>query len=74
MEAFEELQFYDAIHAHSETWKDFYIRDIFYNGYSLHDWEIAMVTIMGGGLPIYGFYVLKQHVYDIAQRLKRFCY
>ena len=62
-------QFYNAIHAYSDTLPGHYEKDIFYNGYSLYEWEIAMRTNMGGGLPIGGFYEMKQDVYDIARIL-----
>ena len=63
-------QFYDAIHAYSDTLRGHHERDVFYNGYSLYDWEIAMRTNMGGGLPVIGFYEMKQDVYDTVRRLK----
>lgn len=63
-------QFYNTIHAYSDTLRGHHERDVFYNGYSLYDWEIAMRTNMGGGLPVIGFYEMKQDVYDTARRLK----
>lgn len=63
-------QFYNAIHAYSDTLKSRYEKDVFYNGFSLYDWEIAMRTNVGGGLPVIGFYEMKQDVYDTARRLK----
>ena len=63
-------QFYNAIHAYSDTLRGHYERDVFYNGYSLYDWEVAMRTNMGGGLPVIGFYEMKQDVYDTVCRLK----
>lgn len=65
-------QYYDAIHAYSDTLKGYHVRDVFYNGYSLYEWEIAMATNMGGGLPIIGFFEMKQDIYDIARRLHAF--
>ena len=62
-------QFYDAIHAYSDTLKGLQEKDVFYNDFSLYDWEIAMCTNMGGGLPVIGFYEMKQDVYDTARRL-----
>ena len=62
-------QFYNAIHAYSDTLRGFHEKDVFYNGYSLYDWEIAMRTNMGGGLPVIGFYEMKQDVYDTVRRL-----
>ena len=64
-------QFYNTIHAYGDTLKDQYVRNTFYYGYSLYDWEIAMRTNMGGGLPVIGFYEMKQDVYDIARTLKQ---
>ena len=63
-------QFYDAIHAYSDTLQSFHIREVFYHDYSLYEWEKAMRTNMGGGLPIIGFYEMKQDVYDTARRLQ----
>lgn len=63
-------QYHDTIHAYGDTLKPDRIRDIFYNDYSLCEWEIAMTTNMGGGLPAIGFYEMKQDVYDTARRLK----
>ncbi len=63
-------QFYDAIHAYADTLpiqND--VRNIFYYDYSLYDWEVAMCTNMGGGLPVIGFYEMKQDIYDTARRL-----
>ena len=45
------------------------IRDCFYYSYSLYDWDVAMCTNMGGGLPISGFYEMKQEIYEIYKRL-----
>ena len=63
-------QFYNAIHAYSDTLRTYHEKDVFYNGYSLYDWEIAMRTNMGGGLPVIGFYEMKQDVYDTVRRLR----
>ena len=63
-------QFYGAIHAFSDTLKDYHRRDIFYNDYSLYQWEISMRENMGGGLPVIGFYEMKQDVYDTVRRLQ----
>lgn len=43
--------------------------DCFYYSYSLYDWDVAMCTNMGGGLPISGFYEMKQEIYEIYKRL-----
>ena len=62
-------QFYEAIHAYSDTLKGHRVKNTFYNDYSLEQWEIAMGNNMGGGLPVIGFYEMKQDVYDTARRL-----
>ena len=65
-------QFYNAVHAYSDTLKGAYERDAFYNNFSLYECENMMRENMGGGLPIGGFYEMKQEVYDIARRLRSF--
>ena len=60
-------QFYRAIHTFSDTLNDFE-RKGFYKG-RLSGWDYSMQWNMGGGLPIIGFYEMKQEVYDIAARL-----
>ncbi|MBR3356032.1 MAG: NADAR family protein [Oscillospiraceae bacterium] len=65
-------QYYSAIHAYGDTLKSDHERHVFYDVYSLHQWDIAMKTNMGGGLPAIGFYEMKQDVYDIARRLHGF--
>lgn len=65
-------QFYQAVHAYSDTLRSFRERDAFYYSASLYDWEIAMRTNMGGGLPIIGFFEMKQDIYDTARRLRGF--
>lgn len=62
-------QFYNAIHAFSDTLQDQHIRNCFLYEYSLQDWDTAMNVNMGGGLTIIGFYEMKQEVYEIAHRL-----
>ena len=63
-------QFYDAIHAYGDTLKDYRVRNVFYNDFSLFQWEIAMRENMGGGLPVIGFYEMKQDVYYTVRRLQ----
>lgn len=63
-------QFYDAIHAYSDTLRNHHELDAFYYGHSLCDWEIAMRKNKSGGLLVIGFYEMKQDVYDTARRLK----
>ena len=62
-------QYYEAIHTYSDTLSNPGDLKIFYNDHSLYEWEIAMRTNMGGGLPIAGFFEMKQEVYEIAERL-----
>ncbi len=63
-------QFYDAIHAYADTLPDYRVKSIFYNDFSLYQWEIAMRENMGGGLPVIGFYEMKQDVFDTARHLR----
>lgn len=63
-------QYYQAIHAYSDTLPGHYERDSFFYGCTLQDWEAAIRTNMGGGLPVIGFYEMKQEIYDTARRLK----
>ena len=60
-------QYYNVIHAYSDTLPGNYERDCFYNNCSLYEWETAMRTNMGGGLPAAMFWEMKQEVYDIAR-------
>lgn len=62
-------QYYTAIHSYADSLPKGHVRDTFYYGYTLNDWDIAMCTNMGGGLPIAGFYEMKQEVYEITKRL-----
>lgn len=62
-------QYYKAIHTYADTLPAGHVKDCFYYDYSLEDWEIAMRTNMGGGLPVIGFYEMKQEVYEIYHRL-----
>ncbi len=62
-------QYYEVIHTYSDTLSKANALKSFYNGCSLYKWEIAMRTNMGGGLPIAGFFEMKQEVYEIAERL-----
>lgn len=62
-------QYYDAIHTYAEQLPAGHVKNCFYNDYSLNDWDIAMHVNMGGGLPIIGFYEMKQEVYEIERRL-----
>jgi len=67
-------QYYDAIHAYSDTLRQIpdygkHVLEHFYK-YPLCEIEDAMHTNMGGGLPVIGFYEMKQDVYDTARLLK----
>ena len=62
-------QYYMAIHSYAIQLPSGHVRDSFYYGASLYEWEIAMRTNMGGGLPVIGFYEMKQEVYEIAKRM-----
>lgn len=60
-------QYHDAIDAYTAT-LDSHQQQAFYE-FSLKQWDIAMCTNMGGGLPIIGFYEMMQDVYDISRRI-----
>ena len=62
-------QYYDAIHAYCDQLPAD-TRNTFYE-WPLAACEEAMRENMGGGLPIAGFYEMKQEVYEIAARLER---
>ena len=61
-------QFYDTVHAYQDTLRQDAREAL--NEWPLHAVENAMRENMGGGLPITGFFELKQDVYDIARRLR----
>lgn len=60
-------QYHDTIDAYSATLKGSEI-DFFYT-ITFADLEFAMRTNMGGGMPVIGFYEMKQDIYDIARRM-----
>ena len=60
--------FYNAIHTYGDALWVKNEREAFYGG-KLSAWDQSMQWNMGGGLPIIGFYEMKQDVYDIASRL-----
>lgn len=62
-------QYYAAIHAYADQLPVGRLRDGFY-GCSLEAVENMMRNNMGGGLPIAGFYEMKQEVYEIAHNLR----
>ena len=63
-------QYYKAIHAYSDTLRTRHEKDCFYYQVPLEGWEYSMRHNMGGGLPIGGFYEMKQEIYEIANREK----
>ena len=62
-------QYYSTIHAYADT-LPYKIQQSFYYDFTLDKIDFIMKTNMGGGLPIMGFYELKQDVYDISSRLR----
>lgn len=54
---------YPVIHAFADTLHDDDVRKAFYE-YPLIGWEEAMYHNMGGGLPIFGFFEMKQDIFD----------
>lgn len=61
-------QYYSAIHAYADQLSPDYVKRGFYDT-PLADTEIDMRINMGGGLPVAGFYEMKQEVYEIARRM-----
>ncbi len=64
-------QYYKAIHAYSDTLRTKHEKDCFYYQVPLEGWEYSMQNNMGGGLPIGGFYEMKQEIHEIADQEKR---
>ena len=63
-------QFYKAIHAYSDTLGLSGIDDsFFFNKCVFSAIEHSMYYNMGGGFPIFGFFEMKQDIYDTARRL-----
>jgi len=62
-------QYYSCVHTYADQLPAGDIRDSFYTC-TLEGVEYAMRTNMGGGLPAFGFYEMKQEVYEIARRLR----
>lgn len=58
--------YHNAIQTYKDTLPSQSVKDSFCFHCPLVDWEYAMRTNMGGGLPIGGFYEMKQEIYDIA--------
>ena len=63
-------QFFNTIHAYSDTLGLSGIKDsFFFNNCIFSAIEHSMHYNMGGGFPIFGFFEMKQDIYDIARRL-----
>ncbi len=62
-------QYYKAIHAYSDTLRTRREKNCFYYNGPLEGMEDSMRENMGGGLPIGGFYEMKQEIYDIARKM-----
>lgn len=60
-------QYHDAIDAYSATLKG--PETSFFYENTFKELDFLMCTNMGGGMPIIGFYEMKQDIYDIARRL-----
>ncbi len=60
-------KFYDTLNAYADTLRGNYERVCFFFNGPLSEWEEAMRTNMGGGLPAVGFWELKQDLYDITK-------
>lgn len=60
-------QYHDAIDAYGATLKDLEISAFYQMTFS--ELEIDMRINMGGGMPVIGFYEMKQEIFDIARRL-----
>ncbi len=61
-------QYYPAIHMYAYQLADQHAKEEFYD-WSFDGIEDAMHTNMGGGLPIVGFYEMKQEIFEITRRL-----
>ena len=62
-------QFYSAIHTYADQLPVGQVRDAFY-GCTFEAIENMMRENMGGGLPVAGFYEMKQELYEIARGLR----
>lgn len=60
-------KFYQTINAYADTLIGNHEQVCFLYDYTLADWELAMRTNMGGGLPAIGFWEMKQDIYDILR-------
>lgn len=62
--------YHSAVKAFAMGLKDDFEIQAFYYNASFLSWEEAMRVNMGGGLTGYGFWEMKQEIYDIASRRK----
>jgi len=60
-------KYHATIKAYADTLNGKYERECFYYQCPIEQWEYAMRTNMGGGLPAIGFYEMKQDVCDISR-------
>lgn len=63
-------KYYLAIHTYADTLPTASQRAFFLNSGTFANWENTMRTNLGGGLPVAGFYEMKQEIYDIARTSK----
>lgn len=61
--------YYKAISTYSDTLRTKHEKDCFLYQATLSEWEDALLTNMGGGLPVIGFFELKQELYDISRMI-----
>ncbi len=57
-------RYHKVVQTYADTLNDFWARKCFFE-LAFMDWEEAMRTNMGGGLPAAGFWEMKQEVYEI---------
>ena len=62
-------QYYSAVNTYSDTLPSADTKNSFLYDFTMKEWESAMRFNMGGGMPVTGFYEMKQDIYDIARRL-----
>ena len=60
-------KYHNTVKAYADTLIGSWERDCFYNQCEIYDWEVAMHTNMGGGLPWIGFWELKQDIFDLSR-------
>lgn len=70
-ELMQHPAYHGAVRAYAMGLRDYHEMQAFYYDASFLGWEEAMRHNMGGGLTWYGFWEMKQEIYDIASRIKR---